>query len=392
MADVVFDLWLRETGRLSARRILEARRRFGAAEQVYRAVEAGEGLAFFTQAERTPLRDLSLDGPKRLLEQCEKGKIQVYGYEDPRYPQPLREIYDPPAALYVRGNLPDFADSLSLAIVGRRQAGDRGMENARRFAHVLSAHGFIIVSGMAYGIDGAAHRGALAGPSPTVAVFGTAIDKCYPASHNGLLRQILEQGAAVSEYGPGAPGHPGYFPQRNRIIAGLTLGTLVAEAARRSGSLITASIALEQGRDVFAIPGDIDRPEYQGCNELIRAGGAALCSDPVQICQEYAGRFPHLAAGLEKEAPTKARRPARQRETTQPPACQEASGAPLSPRQLAALTPRETAIAQAIQGRTHIDLICQRTELPAAQALASLTMMQIKGIVKDCGAKYFEIL
>lgn len=113
-------------------------------------MEAGEGLAFFTQAERTPLRDLSLDGPKRLLEQCEKGKIQVYGYEDPRYPQPLREIYDPPAALYVRGNLPDFADSLSLAIVGRRQAGDRGMENARRFAHVLSAHGFIIEIGRAH--------------------------------------------------------------------------------------------------------------------------------------------------------------------------------------------------------------------------------------------------
>jgi len=386
VADVVFDLWLRETGRLSARRILEARRRFGSAEQVYRAVEAGEGLAFFTQAERTPLRDLSLDGPKRLLEQCEKGKIQVYGYEDTRYPQPLREIYDPPAALYVRGNLPDFADSLSLAIVGRRQAGDRWMENARRFAHVLSAHGFIIVSGMAYGIDGAAHRGALAGPSPTVAVFGTAIDKCSPASHNGLLRQILEQGAAVSEYGPGAPGHPGYFPQRNRIPG------LHSPASPPRHSPLRITHALEQGRDVFAIPGDIDRPEYQGCNELIRAGGAALCSDPVQICQEYAGRFPHLAAGLEKEAPTKARRPARQRETTQPPACQEASGAPLSPRQLAALTPRETAIAQAIQGRTHIDLICQRTELPAAQALASLTMMQIKGIVKDCGAKYFEIL
>lgn len=391
MADVLFDLWLRETGRLSARRILEARRRFGSAEQVYRAVEAGEGASFFTRAELALLRDLSLEGPKRLLEQCEKGKIQVYGYEDLRYPQPLREIYDPPAVLYIRGNLPDFSENLSLAIVGRRQAGDRGMENARRFAHVLSAHGFIIVSGMAYGIDGAAHRGALAGPTPTVAVFGTAIDKCYPASHNGLLRQILEQGAAVSEYGPGAPGHPGYFPQRNRIISGLTLGTLVAEAARRSGSLITASTALEQGRDVFAIPGDIDRPEYEGCNELIRAGGAALCSDPVQICQEYAGRFPALAAGLEQESPPKAARPHR-REPARPDEDQTPADGALSPRRLAALTPRETAIAQAIQGRTHIDLICQRTELPAAQALASLTMMQIKGIVKDCGAKYFEIL
>lgn len=391
MADVLFDLWLRETGRLSARRILEARRRFGSAEQVYRAVKAGEGASFFTRAELALLRDLSLEGPKRLLEQCEKGKIQVYGYEDLRYPQPLREIYDPPAVLYIRGNLPDFSENLSLAIVGRRQAGDRGMENARRFAHVLSAHGFIIVSGMAYGIDGAAHRGALAGPTPTVAVFGTAIDKCYPASHNGLLRQILEQGAAVSEYGPGAPGHPGYFPQRNRIISGLTLGTLVAEAARRSGSLITASTALEQGRDVFAIPGDIDRPEYEGCNELIRAGGAALCSDPVQICQEYAGRFPALAAGLEQESPPKAVRPPR-REPARPDEDQAPADGALSPRRLAALTPRETAVAQAIQGRTHIDLICQRTELPAAQALASLTMMQIKGIVKDCGAKYFEIL
>ena len=390
MADVLFDLWLRETGRLSARRILEARRHFGSAEGVYRAVEAGEGPSFFTRAELAPLRDRSLDGPKRLLEQCGRGSIQVYGYEDPRYPQPLREIYDPPAVLYVRGALPDFANRLSLAVVGRRQAGDRGLETARRFAHVLSAHGFIIVSGMAYGVDGAA-RGALAGPSPTVAVFGVAIDKCYPASHNGLLRQILEQGAAISEYAPGAPGHPGYFPQRNRIISGLTLGTLVVEAARRSGSLITASAALEQGRDVFAVPGDIDRPECEGCNELIRAGGAALCSDPVQICQEYAGRFPELAVGLAEEAPSKAAERARRQET---PTLGDgpAPAAPLSPRRLAALTPRETAVAQAIQGRTHIDLICQRTGLPAAQALASLTMMQIKGIVKDCGAKYFEIL
>ena len=258
-------------------------------------------------------------------------------------------------------------------------------------SHVLSAHGFVIVSGLAYGIDSAAHRGALDGPSPTVAVFGTAIDKCYPASHNGLLRQVLQQGAAVSEYAPGTPGHPGYFPQRNRIISGLTLGTLVAEAPRHSGSLITASTALEQGRDVFAIPGDIDRLEYQGCNELIRAGGAALCSDPVQICQEYASRFPGLVAGLEPPDPSASRRkPARQ----QAPERQAASPPPQQPdsRKLASLTPREAAIAQAIQGRTHIDLICQRTDLPAAQALSSLTMMQIKGIVKDCGAKYFEIL
>lgn len=388
----LFELWLRETGRLSARRILEARQHFGSAEQAYRAVEAGEGPGFFAKEELAALRDLSLEKPRQVLALCARDQIQVLGYEDPRYPPPLRQIYDPPAVLYVRGSLPDFAGQPSLAIVGQRRAGDRGLENARRFAHVLSAHGFVIVSGLAYGIDSAAHRGALEGPSPTVAVFGTAIDKCYPASHSGLLRQILQQGAAVSEYAPGTPGHPGYFPQRNRIISGLTLGTLVAEAPRHSGSLITASTALEQGRDVFAIPGDIDRLEYQGCNELIRAGGAALCSDPVQICQEYASRFPGLVAGLEETPAASRRQPARRLE---PQREQPAGGPPPQqpdPRKLAALTPREAAIAQAIQGRTHIDLICQRTELPAAQALSSLTMMQIKGIVKDCGAKYFEIL
>ncbi len=391
MDNLLFELWLRETGRLSARRILEARQHFGSAEQAYRAVEAGEGPGFFQKGELAALRDLSLERPRQVLAQCAKEQIQVLGYEDPLYPQPLRQIYDPPAVLYVRGTLPDFVGQPSLAIVGQRRAGDRGMENARRFAHVLSAHGFVIVSGLAYGIDSAAHRGALDGPSPTVAVFGTAIDKCYPASHNGLLRQVLQQGAAVSEYAPGTPGHPGYFPQRNRIISGLTLGTLVAEAPRHSGSLITASTALEQGRDVFAIPGDIDRLEYQGCNELIRAGGAALCSDPVQICQEYASRFPGLVAGLEPlDSSASRRKPARQ----QAPEQQAASPPPQQPdpRKLASLTPREAAIAQAIQGRTHIDLICQRTDLPAAQALSSLTMMQIKGIVKDCGAKYFEIL
>ena len=207
-----------------------------------------------------------------------------------------------PAVLYVRGTLPDFEKEPSLSIVGQRRATPRGLETAQRFAHVLSAHGFVIVSGLALGIDSAGHRGALEGPAPTVAVFGTAIDVCYPAAHNGLLRQILEEGAAVSEYPPGTHSLPHFFLHRNRIISGLTLGTLVVEAPRHSGSLNTAASAMNQGRDVFAVPGCIDLPEYEGSNALLR-DGAILCTSPVEICREYAGPVPRHGGHVGRREP-----------------------------------------------------------------------------------------
>ena len=379
MEAVLAHIWLREEARLSTRRIREAREHFGGALEACRALNEGD--LFFTPREREQKANASWKRAEKVLENCRKAGAWAICYEEDGYPEDLRQIYDPPAVLYLKGTMPRWEEMPVLAIVGRRKASPLGLETARRFARVLSAHGFLIVSGLAQGADGAAHQGALEGPTPTVAVLGTAIDQCYPASHNGLLRRILEkEGAALSEYPPGRRGYPGYFPRRNRIISGLSLGVLVVEAARKSGSLITAATALEQGRDVFAVPGSIDRPEYEGCNQLIRSG-ATLCTDPVEICQEYAGRFPGLVMGLEEKPQEK------EPEQEMPQfASSKSKPAP------AGLTGREKLIVDSMDGLTHIDVICQNTGLATGEVLTSLTMLQIRGVVRERGAKYFEII
>jgi DNA processing protein len=203
---------------------------------------------------------------------------------DPDYPQMLLEIADPPPLLYVAGDR-RLPSAVSVAVVGSRSATAQGLDNAEAFSRALSEAGIAIVSGLAEGIDAAAHRGALAGGAGTVAVLGTGADRVYPARHRALARDILERGTLVSEFALGTRALPGNFPRRNRIISGLALGCLLVEAAPQSGSLITARCALEQGRDVFAIPGSIHSPLAKGCNALIKQG-AKLVDSVEDILEE----------------------------------------------------------------------------------------------------------
>ncbi len=212
------------------------------------------------------------------------GDHHVLTLGDPAYPARLLESPDPPLLLYVEGRI-DALHADSIAVVGSRHASAQGLDNARGLARALSDQGLLVVSGLALGIDGAAHEGALAGRAGTLAVLGTGLDRIYPAQHRGLARRIAEQGALVSEFAPGTPGLPEHFPQRNRIIAGLTLGTLVVEAALQSGSLITARLALEAGREVFAVPGSIHAPQSKGCHALIQQG-AKLVQTAADIVEE----------------------------------------------------------------------------------------------------------
>jgi DNA processing protein len=205
---------------------------------------------------------------------------------DPRYPQALLETADPPLLIYVRGRL-ELLSKPALAIVGSRNPTPQGLENARAFAAHLAQAGWSIVSGLALGIDGAAHEGALEAGGTTVAVVGTGLDRIYPARHRGLAQRIAAQGVLVSEFAIGTPALPPNFPIRNRIIAGLTRGTLVVEAALNSGSLITARMANEAGRDVFAIPGSIHSPQSRGCHLLIKQG-AKLVDRASDILEELA--------------------------------------------------------------------------------------------------------
>jgi DNA processing protein len=206
---------------------------------------------------------------------------------DPAYPPLLLQTADPPLLLYLQGSMQRLS-APGIAVVGSRNPTAQGRDNARAFAAALSRMGYTVVSGLALGIDGAAHEGALEGEAGTLAVVGTGLDRIYPSCHHSLAHRIAAHGTMLSEYAPGTPPLAPNFPQRNRVIAGLSLGTLVVEAALRSGSLITARQAMEAGREVFAIPGSIHAPQSKGCHALIKQG-AKLVESAADIVDELQG-------------------------------------------------------------------------------------------------------
>jgi len=207
---------------------------------------------------------------------------------DARYPPQLKEISDPPPVLFVKGN-PDLLMRPQIAVVGSRNPTQVGIRTALEFAGAISEAGFVITSGLALGIDAASHQGALKAGGFTIAVAGTGLDRVYPASHKQLANEIVAHGALVSEFPTGTGAKAGHFPRRNRIISGLSQGVLVVEAAQQSGSLISARLALEQNREVFAIPGDIHNPLARGCNALIREGAKLV--ETVQDIFEELGLY-----------------------------------------------------------------------------------------------------
>jgi DNA processing protein len=216
---------------------------------------------------------------------CRAAGIALIGRDDADYPRHLREVYDPPPVLFVRGTLRADEGEASVAIVGSRAATPQGRALARHMAKDLAAAGATVVSGLARGIDAAAHRGALDAAGRTVAVLGSGLDKVYPPENAPLAVAIAEKGAVVSEFPLGTIPYPGHFPRRNRIIAGWSKAVVVVEAAAKSGALVTARVALEEGRDVLAVPGHPSQPASAGCNQLIR-DGAPLVRDALDVARE----------------------------------------------------------------------------------------------------------
>lgn len=232
-----------------------------------------------------------LDADLAWLSQANHHLITI---DQPLYPQVLRELSNAPLGLFVIGN-PELLTAPQLAIVGTRNPSPTGKKTAQEFAAHLADAGLSITSGLALGIDAAAHTGALKADGHTLAICATGLDRVYPARHRDLARQITEQGALISEFPLGTAPMPALFPRRNRIISGLSQGTLVVEAAPRSGSLITARLAAEQGREVFAIPGSIHNPQARGCHQLIRQG-AKLVETAEHILEELGPQFAQAAA------------------------------------------------------------------------------------------------
>ena len=257
-------------GRGGARRLLAA---YGSPQ----AVRASKALA--APPDTFPAL---LDATLAWLDAGERRQIVTLG--DPNYPKALLETADPPLLLYIQGKV-ELLGAESIAIVGSRHATRQGLDNARSFAAQLSHAGLTVVSGLALGIDAAAHEGGLEGTGSTIAVVGTGLDSPYPTRNRALASRIAEHGLLVSEFSLGTPPLPDHFPQRNRIIAALARATLVVEAAPQSGSLITARLANEAGRDVFAIPGSIHSPQSRGCHALIKQG-ARLVESVADILEE----------------------------------------------------------------------------------------------------------
>jgi DNA processing protein len=295
-----------------------------------------------------------------------KAGIKIVTYSDEYYPIKLRHVYDRPAFIYVKGTL--TKDEISIAMVGSRQASTYGKYTTERISRELSIKGITIVSGLARGIDAAAHRGALTVHGRTIAVMGSGLDVIYPPENKKLYAEIVQNGAVISEYQLGTPPLASNFPARNRIISGMSFGVVVVEAGEKSGSLITARLALEQGREVFAVPGSIDSAGARGTNKLIKQG-AKLIENIDDILED-------ILPQIEKAVPTEA-------------IYLESSRAMESP-----LTAKLSAIEQIIidlisTNNLQVDEIIAATELAPAEVLSSLMSLELKGIVKQHPGKFF---
>ena len=307
LPDAELEAWLRlkltpGVGDASARKLLAA---FGLPPAIFAQPRAAlAAVVGPTLAERL------LTEPEGWRELCEQTRRWLAGDKrrqlltlgDPDYPAELLQIEDPPLLLHLEGDPAALRHPLRLAMVGSRNPTAQGADHARQFARALAEAGACIVSGLALGIDGAAHEGALEAGGCTVAVVGTGLDQIYPKKHQALAQRIAAQGALISEYLLGTPPLAANFPKRNRIISGLSQGVLVVEAALQSGSLITARQAAEQGREVFAIPGSIHSPQSRGCHALIRQG-AKLVESAADILEELRGQLPAAAPAATGQEP-----------------------------------------------------------------------------------------
>lgn len=300
---------------------------------------------------------------------CQKHGIGILTWADTNYPEQLRHIHDAPLVLYTRGDTGLLARE-QIGIIGSRKATPAGLDHARRFAAELSTRQLLVTSGLALGVDGAAHAGALDAGFPTTAVVGCGLDRIYPHQHRRLGERVIADGLMISEYPPGTPARAAHFPQRNRIISGLTRGVLVVEAGLRSGSLITARMALEQGREVFAIPGSVHSPVARGCHHLIKQG-ARLVETVDDILEELGAWW------------------------SPPPAADTASTH--EPKEkgnesLAGLDSREIAVFEALgYDPQSTDALSSATGLPADQLMQSLLLLELQGLASSAPGGFQKI-
>jgi len=303
----------------------------------------------------------------REMKRAEEVGASLVSPWDERFPTRLGEIYDPPGFLWMRGTLPSDSRPL-VTVVGTRRCTDYGRAQAHHFASELVRRGFTVVSGLAYGIDAAAHKGALDAGGRTIAVLGSGVGNVYPHKHEALAQRIEENGAVLSEYAIDADPDAPNFPERNRILSGLALGTLVVESYSEGGALITARMAVEQNREVFAIPGAITKDSSRGANRLIQRGHAKLVMDVEDLLEE----LPEHTVEAPEEVDA---------ETVSP-----SSTGPIDD-----LSEQEKVLYEALTDRpTHIDDLCDETGVDPSNALVHLLELEFKGVVRQLAGKQFR--
>ena len=395
MAGTKYWVWLSEHKGLSTRMRLQLLEHFGTPENIYYADTEDylqvEGMNPRLAAQ---LADKSTAAADRILGDCERLELRILTMQDADYPVRLRNIYEPPCLLYVKGQLPLIDEEVAIAMVGTRKATPYGVETAQELAYAMAKQGALIVSGGAYGIDTAAHRGALRAGAKTVALLGCGIDVVYPAGNEWLYRDVAAAGALVSEYAPGTPPLGQHFPIRNRIISGMCLATVVVEAPERSGALITAHTALEQGREVFAVPGPIKAPMSRGCNRMIADGEAHLVADTSDVLWEYEARFPHKLHCGRVEMPQTMGYQARQ-EVAAAKAAEQApeKRATLDVRKgETTLTDDQVLILKKLKdGEMQVDDLIEAVDLPTRRVLSALTVLEIEEYITQSSGKRFSL-
>ena len=406
MSGIVYWIWLAEkhlsvkTRRALAEHFAGPKEVFFADKRQLKALELSEG-------ELAALEDKDLGGAERIVSRCADEDIGILTIQDAAYPERLRNIPDAPAVLYVRGHLPAVDAEAAIAVVGTRKCSPYGAKMARDIGFEIASKGGMVVTGLAEGIDSRAAEGALMAGGRVIGVLGTAINVVFPAFNGRLFADVAARGALISEYPPDAPGNKMYFPARNRIIAGLSLAVVVPEAPVRSGALITAHRALDYGRDVFAVPGNVDSPASRGSNNLLR-DGAMFAENGWDVLREYQAQYPDKISQSgkgsvpdemhtpEENKPAAEEKPEKQSKNffklRVPVRRAEKKGPAVLKEQLSGLTENQLKIVSAMKKPSmHVDDIIDLSGLPASTVLSEMTMLQIKGFVTQEAGKRFTL-
>lgn len=404
MAALNYWLWLTGRSGMDARSVMAVLDQFGTPERAYYAEEEELAALPLRPAQHKALLDKDLSGAEKILGDCQRLGLRVMTFQDADYPQRLRAIADPPAVLYIKGKPIHFDEEAAIGVVGTRTPSPYGRKWAERLGLELADGGAVLVSGIAEGLDACAIKGALKAGGTVVSVLAGGVDVPYPWQNRFLYEDVAAAGALISEYPPGTQ-HLGYhFLQRNRILSGLCLGVLAVECRPFSGTMSTVNHALEQDRDIFAVPGALDAPMSEGTNRLIQQG-AKLVTCGRDILEEYWTRFPgklgrsapltpeaaqarleDLEQRREEPAPQK---PARKPEPPEEPKPPKRAVVPRG-EQKRRFTDDELAILAALgkESRT-ADQLVEQTQIPARRVLSALTMLQVEEAVEEQPGKRF---